>query len=65
MPTGYPKALGGTGIRMALTKNVGRIAGRTIPFVGWCLLAYDIGATLYNTQSTTVRSSKSKCIAYG
>lgn len=41
-PVGVPKVLGGKGARMAITKSVGRFAGRWVPVVGWGLLAYDI-----------------------
>jgi RHS repeat-associated protein len=50
--TGYPKALGGRGMRIAFTKSIGRFAGRAIPIVGWGTLAYDVGATFYRTQVT-------------
>jgi hypothetical protein len=32
------------------TKNIGRFMGRAVPFVGWGLLLYDVGATFVNTQ---------------
>ena len=37
-------------IGFAMTKSVGKIVGRWIPFVGWGILAYDAGKILYNTQ---------------
>ncbi len=49
--TGSPKALGGRGMRIALTKSIGRFAGRAVPILGWGILAYDAGMILYNTQS--------------
>ena len=48
--TGVPNALGGQGMRIALTKSIGRFIGRAVPVVGWAVLAYDVGATLYKTQ---------------
>ena len=48
--TGYPRILGGRGTRVMLTRVIGRIAGRAIPIVGWGILSYDVGMTLYNTQ---------------
>ena len=48
--TGYPKAIGGKGMRIMMTKTIGRFAGRAIPIVGWGILAYDVGRTFYNTQ---------------
>ena len=49
-PTGYPKVLGGRGVRMMATKSVGAFAARWVPFVGQAVLAYDVGATFYKAQ---------------
>lgn len=51
MITGYPKFVGGNGVRVMTTKVVGRFWGRTIPILGWGLLTYDLGMTVYNTQT--------------
>jgi|GEM_PF-427054 len=48
--TGSPKALGGRGIKLTMTKVLGRFAGRAIPVFGWAVLAYDAGMIIYNTQ---------------
>lgn len=50
MVTGLPKAIGGNGIKVALTKIVGRFIGRVTPFVGWGILTYDLGIIFYDTQ---------------
>ena len=50
MITGTPKIIGGKGMRIALTKVIGKFVGRMIPFVGWGILAYDISVILYDTQ---------------
>ena len=39
-----------SGIRIAFTKSIGRFLGRAVPVVGWGILTYDVGMTLYNTQ---------------
>ncbi len=49
--TGTPKLIGGKGMKIALTKTIGRFIGRAVPFVGWAVLAYDTGVTLYKTQT--------------
>jgi hypothetical protein len=48
--TGYPKVIGGEGMKIAMTKIIGRFAGRMVPIIGWGVLTYDVGMTLYNTQ---------------
>ena len=48
--TGYPKALGGKGMRLMMTNVLGRFVGRAVPIIGWGILTYDIGMTLYKTQ---------------
>jgi hypothetical protein len=48
--TGYPRVLGGRGMRVMLTNVVGRFIGRAVPILGWGMLAYDIGMTFYETQ---------------
>jgi len=50
MLTGYPKIIGGQGMRVALTKVIGKFLGRAIPIVGWGILAYDLSVILYDTQ---------------
>lgn len=50
MLTGYPKIVWGQGMRVALTKVIGKFLGRAIPFVGWGILAYDLRVILYDTQ---------------
>ena len=50
--TGYPKIIGGSGLKVAFTKVIGRFVGRAVPIVGWGVLTYDVGMTLYNTQVT-------------
>ena len=50
MLTGYPRVIGGKGMRIALTKVIGKFLGRAIPFVGWGILAYDLSVVLYDTQ---------------
>lgn len=50
MLTGYPKFIGGKGIRVAFTKILGRFLGRAIPVVGWGILAYDVTYIFYVTQ---------------
>ncbi|CAA0233161.1 hypothetical protein [Tenacibaculum maritimum] len=47
---GYPKIIGGNGLRIRLTNIIGRIIGRATPIIGWGVLAYDLGKILYNTQ---------------
>ena len=47
---GYPKIIGGKGLKVRLTKIIGRIIGRAIPIVGWGVLAYDLGNIFYDTQ---------------
>lgn len=37
--------------KMIFTKTLGRFIGRMAGPVGWGVLAYDIGVTLYNTNS--------------
>ena len=37
-------------LRVMFTKNIGRFLGRSIPILGWGVLAYDIGMTFYNAQ---------------
>lgn len=46
--TGYP-IIGN--LRYAPTSHVFKLIGRWVPYVGWCLLAYDIGD--YVTKKTT------------
>jgi hypothetical protein len=48
--TGTPKIFGGKGVRVTSTKIVGRFWARTVPVIGWGLLAYDVAKTLYDTQ---------------
>jgi hypothetical protein len=50
VPTGYPKILGGKGVRIATTKVAGRFLGRLVPLVGWGILAKDGAEILYNTH---------------
>lgn len=45
--TGWP----GVNLKLSWTKSFGRFAGRTVPVVGWGLLAYDLIAILYKTTS--------------
>ncbi|WP_262885496.1 hypothetical protein [Tenacibaculum maritimum] len=33
-----------------MTKIIGRFIGRATPFIGWGVLAYDLGVIFYNTQ---------------
>ncbi|MCD8440900.1 STM2901 family protein [Tenacibaculum finnmarkense] len=50
MATGLPRIIGGKGMRISLTKVIGKFVGRTIPFIGWGILAYDLSIILYDTQ---------------
>ncbi len=50
MVTGYPKIIGGKGMRIAFTKIIGKFAGRAVPFIGWGILVYDLGSIFYDTQ---------------
>lgn len=34
-----------------MVSTVGKFLGRTLGPVGWGILAYDVGKTLYNTQT--------------
>ncbi|MDR4504842.1 MAG: RHS repeat-associated core domain-containing protein [Candidatus Scalindua sp.] len=56
--TGFPRILGGNRLRVSLTTAVGRFAGRTVPIVGWGVLAYDVGMTFYMTQVEFNRITK-------
>jgi len=47
---GKPKIIGGKGMKIALTKVIGKFVGRAIPFIGWGILAYDLSIILYDTQ---------------
>lgn len=38
-------------LRVSLTNNLGRFAGRTIPFVGWAYLAYDVTRIIWRSVS--------------
>ncbi|MFL0064887.1 hypothetical protein [Tenacibaculum maritimum] len=48
--TGVPKIIGGNGMKVTMTKIIGRFIGRATPFIGWGVLAYDLGVIFYNTQ---------------
>ena len=41
-----------TGLRIALTKNLGAFIGRSVPGVGWVILTYDITQIMWKTIST-------------
>jgi hypothetical protein len=41
-----------TGLRIALTKNLGAFIGRSVPVVGWIILTYDITQIMWKTIST-------------
>jgi hypothetical protein len=41
-----------TTLRIALTKNLGAFVGRSVPVVGWVILAYDVSRIMWNTVST-------------
>lgn len=45
--TGFPFV--GQGVRLAMTQNVGRFIGRTIPLLGWGIAAYDLYRILEET----------------
>ncbi|MBE7654001.1 hypothetical protein [Tenacibaculum finnmarkense] len=47
---GYPKIIGGKGLKKRLTKIIGRIVGRATPIIGWGILTYDLGSIFYDTQ---------------
>lgn len=47
--TGWPGV--GSGLRLSWTKSFGRFAGRTVPVIGWGILAYDLVSILYKTTS--------------
>ncbi len=47
---GYPKIIGGKGLKIRLTKIIGRIIGRATPIIGWGVLTYDLGNIFYDTQ---------------
>lgn len=36
-------------LKIRMTKNLGRFVGRSVPVVGWIILAYDISKITYNT----------------
>lgn len=38
-------------LRVSFTNNLGRFAGRTIPFVGWAYLAYDVTRIIWRSVS--------------
>ena len=45
-------------LRVSFTRNLGRFAGRTIPFVGWAYLAYDVTRIIWRSverYNATVR----------
>ncbi|QHV98240.1 STM2901 family protein [Spirosoma endbachense] len=46
--TGWPGV--GAGLRLQMTRNVGRFIGRTIPLLGWGILAYDLYRILEKTS---------------
>lgn len=39
-------------LRIALTRNLGAFVGRTIPFVGWIIVANDVIRITWNTVTT-------------
>jgi hypothetical protein len=41
-----------TTLRIALTKNLGAFVGRSVPVVGWIILAYDVSRIMWNTVTT-------------
>ena len=41
-----------TGLRIALTKNLGAFIGRSVPVVGWIILTYDITQIMWKKIST-------------
>jgi hypothetical protein len=41
-----------TTLRIAFTKNLGAFVGRSVPVVGWIILANDVIQIVYNTVST-------------
>jgi hypothetical protein len=41
-----------TTLRIALTKNLGAFVGRTVPIVGWVIVAYDVVRIIWNTVAT-------------
>ena len=45
----YPKFIGGKGMRISLTKVVGRFIGRAVPILGFGIMAYELSTVLYNT----------------
>lgn len=40
----------GAPLRKMMVNTIGRFLGRTLGPIGWAMLAYDVGMTLYNTQ---------------
>jgi hypothetical protein len=36
-------------LRIALTRNLGAFVGRTVPFVGWAIVAGDVALIIWNT----------------
>lgn len=50
MLMGYPKIIGGKGIKIRFTIIIGKFIGRAVPFVGWGILAYELGSVFYTTQ---------------
>jgi hypothetical protein len=48
-PIGWPKALRGSGVKMASTTGVGAFVARWLPFVSAAVLAYTTGSTAYKT----------------
>lgn len=52
LPTivGTARIIGGEGFKVRFTIIIGKFIGRTVPFVGWGILAYELGSIFYNTQ---------------
>jgi hypothetical protein len=38
-------------LKVTFTKNIGRFVGRTIPIIGWVILAADVVVIMYRSQS--------------
>jgi len=50
LPTLIGGPFTGKAFKIAMVNTIGKFLGRTIGPIGWTILVYDIGKTLYNTQ---------------
>lgn len=54
--TGYPGL--GSGLKFVYTKNIGRFVGRTIPVLGWGIIAYDLYKILEGTYKDYTKATE-------